>query len=68
MPSDFLIFRTMMTTQKTFAPIHPPKMNENVTKGKNYPSVLYMDSEITLVIREGLLTFMSWKDPYSQMP
>lgn len=67
---DFFIFRKKLTTQtlSVHAPPQEKKRNKNVTKGKNYFSELYMELEITLVIKEGLLTFMTWKDPYSQMP
>lgn len=63
---DFFIFRTKLTTKTP--PVQKKKKNKNVTKRKNYFTELYMELEIMLVIKEGLLTFMIWKDPYSQMP
>lgn len=64
---DFLIFRTKQNTETTSSP-KKKKKHKNVTRDENYFSGLSTELEITMVIKEGLLTFMSWKDPYSQMP
>lgn len=66
-PSDFCDF-LIFTSEASHTTTPSKKRNQNVTKGKNYFSELYMKLEIMLVIKEGWLTFMSWKDPYSQMP
>lgn len=63
---------TSLFSEQNWLQRHHPskkkKKNKNVTKRKNYFTELYMELEIMLVIKEGLLTFMIWKDPYSQMP